>query len=150
MTPLIPVALATTAFVGSHLALSHPLRRPVVDAVGERGFMLAYPLVRNPAMPNASAAPAVATGVFAITRHPMMWSFALWARATPRSTRSPPDAPGSPASAATRLAAGWWCGWPLPGRTARSPVGASASGTGSGSARRLSMILHAAGSRALA
>lgn len=38
-------------------------------------------LMRNPALPNpggAGAAPAEARGVFTITRHPMMWSFALW------------------------------------------------------------------------
>ncbi len=40
--------------------------------------LLVGSLVRNPAMPNATAAPVAATGVFAITRHPMMWSFALW------------------------------------------------------------------------
>jgi uncharacterized membrane protein len=34
--------------------------------------------VRNPALPGAGAAPDAARGVFAITRHPMMWSFALW------------------------------------------------------------------------
>jgi len=38
-------------------------------------------LIGNPALPNPgtpSAAPSEARGVFAITRHPMMWSFALW------------------------------------------------------------------------
>lgn len=36
-------------------------------------------LIGNPAMPGpATTAPAKARGVFAITRHPMMWSFALW------------------------------------------------------------------------
>ena len=126
MAGLIPVSAAATAFVGSHFALSHSWRRPVVAAVGERGFMLVYSvvavgtlawlvqayraapggpplwpvgnalwavvtlvmllasillmgsLVRNPAMPNTTTAPATAVGVFAITRHPMMWSFALW------------------------------------------------------------------------
>lgn len=34
--------------------------------------------VRNPAFPGASLASAP-RGVFAITRHPMMWAFALWA-----------------------------------------------------------------------
>lgn len=37
-------------------------------------------LIGNPAMPNPGtpgAVPAEARGVFAITRHPMMWSFAL-------------------------------------------------------------------------
>jgi uncharacterized membrane protein len=38
-------------------------------------------LVGNPALPEAKAAPAEARGVFAVTRHPMMWSFALWSLA---------------------------------------------------------------------
>jgi uncharacterized membrane protein len=39
-------------------------------------------LVRNPALPDPTAATRPvpdARGVFAITRHPMMWGFALWA-----------------------------------------------------------------------
>jgi uncharacterized membrane protein len=39
-------------------------------------------LLGNPALPNPGAATAInrpATGVFAVTRHPMMWGFALWA-----------------------------------------------------------------------
>jgi len=129
MYEIAPVLAAAIAFVGTHFLLSHPLRKPLVDAVGERGFLglyslvaaanlvwlvLAYraapdtapywpvgdglwavvtvvmllasmlmlgSLIRNPAMPNAGAAkavPAAARGVFAITRHPMMWAFALW------------------------------------------------------------------------
>lgn len=38
-------------------------------------------LVRNPALPTGgapSAVPDQARGVYAITRHPMLWSFALW------------------------------------------------------------------------
>ena len=38
-------------------------------------------LVRNPALPTGGvpgAIPAEARGVYAITRHPMLWSFALW------------------------------------------------------------------------
>ena len=37
-------------------------------------------LVRNPAVPGAlgTAATASATGVFSVTRHPMMWAFAIW------------------------------------------------------------------------
>jgi uncharacterized membrane protein len=38
-------------------------------------------LIRNPALPTGgapSAMPETATGVFAITRHPMMWAIALW------------------------------------------------------------------------
>jgi uncharacterized membrane protein len=41
-------------------------------------------LVRNPALPSPDGAPAIpdeARGVYAVTRHPMMWSFALWSLA---------------------------------------------------------------------
>ena len=121
------VVAAALAFVGTHFLLSHPLRRPIVGAVGERGFLgiyslvaavtlgwlaLAYrtappavplwpvgdilwaigtllmlagailfmgSLIRNPALPQAAAGSVPeARGVFAITRHPMMWGFALW------------------------------------------------------------------------
>ncbi|WP_332876388.1 NnrU family protein [Massilia sp. S19_KUP03_FR1] len=43
-------------------------------------ILLIGSLVRNPALPGAaaSAATAQAQGVFAITRHPMMWAFAIW------------------------------------------------------------------------
>ena len=46
--------------------------------------LLVGSLVGNPALPNpgrAAAAPAEARGVYAVTRHPMMWSFALWSLA---------------------------------------------------------------------
>lgn len=130
MDPLISLALATVAFVGTHLILSHPLRAPLVGRLGERGFLGAYALValatlvwmivayrqvqpeaplwqapdwwfraasvlmlaalillagslvRNPALPHPGAAPREIPpprGVFAITRHPMNWSFILWA-----------------------------------------------------------------------
>lgn len=126
MTALI-VALAM--FVGTHFAMSHPLRAPLVARLGPTGFQLFYvavsfatlgtavvafrtapygePLwqvgdglwavltvlmlaasilllgsfVRNPALPAPGADTLAAQptrGVFAITRHPMMWSFALW------------------------------------------------------------------------
>lgn len=126
------VAAASAAFVGSHFALSHPLRRPIVARIGERGFLLLYSavafatlgwlaeafrrapagpfwwpvgdglwavatavmlaasvllmgsLIRNPALPTGGRAadmPGEARGVFAVTRHPMMWSFALWSAA---------------------------------------------------------------------
>jgi uncharacterized membrane protein len=124
--------IALALFVGTHFALSHPLRAPLVARLGETGFQLLYvavsfatlgaavlaframpygdPLwvageglwtlsgvimlaasilllgsvVRNPAMPAPGAdklAMQPARGVFAITRHPMMWSFALWSLA---------------------------------------------------------------------
>jgi uncharacterized membrane protein len=120
---------AAVAFVGTHFLLSHPLRKPVVAAVGDAAFLGIYSviaaatlawlvvayraaptgaplwsvgdglwavatvvlllasillmgsLVRNPALPNpgsSARAPTAARGVYAVTRHPMMWSFALW------------------------------------------------------------------------
>jgi uncharacterized membrane protein len=44
--------------------------------------LLAGAFVRNPSMPHPGAEPRPirpATGVFAITRHPMNWAFILWA-----------------------------------------------------------------------
>lgn len=115
------------AFVGTHFLLSHPLRRPLVGALGEKGFLALYSLIafatlggigwaypkapagtplwtagdalwalatllmlgasilllgsfkRNPAMPGAAhAAEAPARGVYGVTRHPMLWAFAIW------------------------------------------------------------------------
>jgi uncharacterized membrane protein len=43
--------------------------------------LLAGSLVKNPAFPNpgaSGAAPASARGVYAVTRHPMLWAFAIW------------------------------------------------------------------------
>lgn len=43
--------------------------------------LLVGSLVGNPALPKPGgvrAAPETARGVFAVTRHPMMWSFAIW------------------------------------------------------------------------
>jgi uncharacterized membrane protein len=42
------------------------------------GILLAGSFVGNPALPGARRVSAPA-GVLAITRHPMMWSFAIWA-----------------------------------------------------------------------
>ncbi|PRX31270.1 putative membrane protein [Paraburkholderia sp. BL18I3N2] len=123
------VAAAAIAFLGSHFLLSHPLRRPLVGAIGEAAFLGVYSLIafvtlgwlivayakaplsaplwpvgdvlwaiatvlmliasvllmgsliRNPALPTGGrpgAFPDTARGVFAVTRHPMMWSIALW------------------------------------------------------------------------
>jgi uncharacterized membrane protein len=44
-------------------------------------ILLVGSLVRNPAFPTLSAPvsePGVARGVYAITRHPMMWSVGIW------------------------------------------------------------------------
>lgn len=121
------VLAAAVAFVGTHFLLSHPLRKPIVARIGEKGFagvyalvafatlgwvVLAYraapmtaplwpvgdglwalvslvmlvasvllmgSLIGNPALPGPPGAlPTEAKGVFAVTRHPMMWGFALW------------------------------------------------------------------------
>ena len=126
---LLSLTAASIAFVGTHFALSHPLRAPIVSRIGEKGFLPLYSLVAfatlgwmilafraappvdlpgtgdigwivatiltlpalllflgslrgNPAFPNPTAPKPVTrapTGVFAVTRHPMMWGFALWA-----------------------------------------------------------------------
>lgn len=44
-------------------------------------ILLVGSLIGNPALPDPTGktrAPSEARGVFAITRHPMMWAFALW------------------------------------------------------------------------
>lgn len=123
------LALATLAFVGTHLLMSHPLRGGLASRLGARGFLGLYSLVSlatlgwmilawrdvpeptpawiaplwwwpiasasmlaasillvgslrgNPAFPHPGASDAIPPprGVFAITRHPMNWSFMLWA-----------------------------------------------------------------------
>lgn len=45
MTPIIELELAAVSFVGSHFLLSHPLRGPLVRAVGEKAFLLLYSIV---------------------------------------------------------------------------------------------------------
>lgn len=125
---------ASITFVGTHFALSHPLRAPLVRAVGDKGFQGLYSLVAlasfgwtiiafravstgvtpywngqaqlpwgiatvlmlvaavllvgsfagNPALPAPNAGELAAKGahgVFHVTRHPMMWSMALWSAA---------------------------------------------------------------------
>lgn len=127
MTGLACLALAAVAFVGTHFLLSHPLRAPLVKAVGEGPFrgiyvvvalitfgvmvwaygrggretplwvpedvtwlvaslamwlasiLLVGSFIRNPAFPGVPGPKGAPTGVFVVTRHPMMWSFALWA-----------------------------------------------------------------------
>jgi len=124
------VALASLAFVGLHFLLSHPLRAPLVRALGgEQKFSGVYSLIvavafvwlihahatapyialwgdpvwarhllalimmpavllvvlgltsKNPTMgpKGAKALVGAGHGVTAITRHPMLWGFALWA-----------------------------------------------------------------------
>jgi uncharacterized membrane protein len=126
---LTTLAAANIAFVGSHFAMSHPLRAAMVRLLGAGGFQIAYSVVSfatlawvylaftaappadlpgsgeigwiaatlitwpamvllagsfagNPALPTPMAeaqARAEPKGVFRVTRHPMMWSFGLWA-----------------------------------------------------------------------
>lgn len=45
MIALASLALATLAFVGSHFAMSHPLRRRLIGIFGEAGFSLFYSIV---------------------------------------------------------------------------------------------------------
>ena len=132
MSPIVTLEVAAASFVGSHFLLSHPLRRPLVRAMGEKAFLGVYSLVAfatfgwmiwaagrigpetpqwtdfstsdvgitlaslfvwlgtilflgsfrgNPAFPHPGAAMTTMPeprGVFRITRHPMMWGFALW------------------------------------------------------------------------
>ena len=126
------LALASLAFVGTHFLMSHPLRRSMISALGEKGFAGVYSLVsiatfawmikaygpatdeapqllwdagrigfgvatilmwlgsvlfvgslrRNPAFPRPGKKIEQIDephGVYSITRHPMMWGFALWA-----------------------------------------------------------------------
>ena len=126
---LVQLIAANIAFVGTHFAMSHPLRAPLVGVLKEGGFSAVYSLVSagtlfwvylaykaapsadlagtgeigwivasalalialvlwagsfagNPAMPTPKAteqARAEPKGMFRVTRHPMMWGFALWA-----------------------------------------------------------------------
>ena len=131
--PFLSLVAASIALVGTHFAMSHPLRAPMVRLLGKTGFMVVYSLVSlaalawiylafiavpanaplwggygdavwivaslvtllamvlfagsligNPALPAPgaeAAARAAPAGVFRVTRHPMMWGFALWALA---------------------------------------------------------------------
>jgi uncharacterized membrane protein len=132
MTPeFTSLVAASLTFVGTHFALSHPLRAPLVGRFGAAGFQGLYSVIAvavmawmvlaframppaaplwngmsdalwiiaslltllasvllvgsffsNPALadPRAQAHAAKPVhGVFHVTRHPMMWAFALWA-----------------------------------------------------------------------
>jgi uncharacterized membrane protein len=119
--------LSAILFVGLHFLLSHPMRGPLVRAVGEGPFRGIYSLIAlltfgamiyfyrkcgrepplwdagqagwiagsllmwlaailfvgsfvgNPALVGARGPRSGPQGVLTITRHPMMWSFAIWA-----------------------------------------------------------------------
>jgi uncharacterized membrane protein len=58
----ITLAAANAAFVGSHFAMSHPLRGPMVKALGEKGFTLAYTVVSFAMLGWVAHAFGVATG----------------------------------------------------------------------------------------
>lgn len=45
MSPAVSLALATTAFVGTHIAMSHPLRAGLVARLGEGRFTGLYSLI---------------------------------------------------------------------------------------------------------
>ena len=128
MTLQMGLVLSAIAFLGTHFLMSHPLRAPLVRAMGEGPFRGVYSLIAiltfgamiyfygkigrepqlwdagevgwiagtllmwlgsilfvgsfmgNPALPGARGPSGAAPrGVFAITRHPMMWGFSLWA-----------------------------------------------------------------------
>ncbi len=132
MNGLFGLALACTAFVGSHFLMSHTVRAAMIRVFGQGRFILVYSLVSllllfwmilafrstgtevplwavgdghwiaasvltlvasvlyagsmsgNPALPSPAADKHAAKkphGVLLVTRHPMMWSFALWALA---------------------------------------------------------------------
>lgn len=67
MAPLWPVGDALWALVTVVMLIA--------------SILLMGSLIRNPALPTGGRPgpfPDAALGVFAVTRHPMMWSFALW------------------------------------------------------------------------
>ena len=53
---------------------------PVTLVMLVASILLMGSLLGNPALPGPpqAAAPVAARGVFSVTRHPMMWAFALW------------------------------------------------------------------------
>ena len=128
MTPQAGLLLSCIAFLATHFLMSHPLRGPLVRAIGEGPFRGLYSLIAlitfggmiyfyhaigreayhmwdagdagwiagtilmwfaailfvgsflgNPALVGARGPRGGPSGVLAITRHPMMWSFAIWA-----------------------------------------------------------------------
>jgi uncharacterized membrane protein len=127
LTVQAALLLSCIAFLGTHFLLSHPLRGPLVRAMGEKAFQGFYSVIAlitfgamiyfyrrcgrepplwnagdigwiagtilmwlaailfvgsllgNPALVGARGPRGGPTGVLRITRHPMMWSFAIWA-----------------------------------------------------------------------
>ena len=73
MTALAQVIVATAAFVGTHLLMTHPLRALLVARLGERGFLGLYTVVSF-----------VTLGwlIWAMLRvgpEPFLWAAPLWA-----------------------------------------------------------------------
>jgi uncharacterized membrane protein len=128
LTPQAALLLSCIAFIATHFLLSHPLRRPLVRAMGEGPFRAVYSLIavltfgamvyfyrkcgreppdlwqsgeaawiagtilmwiasilfvgsfmKNPSLVGSRGPAGGPTGVLRLTRHPMMWSFAIWA-----------------------------------------------------------------------
>jgi len=127
LTVQAALLLSCIAFLATHFLMSHPLRGPLVRAIGEGPFRGLYSLIAlitfgamiyfyhrcgreppqwnagdagwiagailmwlasiffvgsflgNPALVGAPGPRGGPKGVLAITRHPMMWSFAIWA-----------------------------------------------------------------------
>ena len=128
MTLQMGLFFSAILFVGLHFLMSHPLRRPLVQAMGEKAFQGLYSVIslltfggmiyfyhaigreperlwdagdagwiagtilmwlgailfvgsfiKNPSLVGARGPKGGPTGVFKITRHPMMWGFAIWA-----------------------------------------------------------------------
>lgn len=71
-------AMGPEPFVWTAPGWAWPLASAVMLAAS---ILLAGSFVGNPALPGAPKNEAEPRGVLAITRHPMMWSFALWALA---------------------------------------------------------------------
>ena len=56
MIATILLALGTIAFVGTHLAMSHPYRMRLVGQLGEQRFALLYSVVDSIDQPAAAGA----------------------------------------------------------------------------------------------
>jgi uncharacterized membrane protein len=77
-------SLVAIATLGSTIYFYHIIgREPQLWAPGEAlwlgSILFVGSFVRNPALPGARGPSGAPHGVFAITRHPMMWGFASWA-----------------------------------------------------------------------